>query len=230
MTDEKGSQLYMQKESARSAILRSIHNRLGLQHENESLQFICEHELKDIWAGFPVDAVFSQASWTPSESQAIRAHLLKILSILILINWPGLDEQFRSVFFDRLEHGMRDEYLPFSSEAVDGLENSRYMFCREQYAFIPAIIEEHDEAFIQEINPKIRLPFREKSLEIGTGGYGEVRKVEIAPRSLYNVHRKSDSPVVSTSVATPESRLVRNVEFILLQRTHKLHLATSLIS
>ena len=198
MVNGNGSQLYFPKESARTAIQRAIHDCLGLQHQNESLKFICEHELRDIWAGFSIGAVFSTASWTPSESQIIRADLLKVLSILILINWPELDELFRPVFFDRVNHGMKDASLPFPIEAMEGLENSKYMFFQEQYAFIPAVIEEHDEAFIQEIQPKIRLPFREKSLEIGTGGYGEVRKVEIAPRCLYSVHRKSDSPVVST--------------------------------
>ena len=200
MSDGKGLPLYSRRESTRTAIQRAIHEHLGFHHENESSKFICEHELKDVWAGFSIEAVFSSASWTPRESQMIRKDLLKILSILILINWPDLDEQFRPVFFDRLEYGMKDESLPFSIEAVEGLENSRYMFFQEQYTFIPAVIEEHDEAFIQEIHPKIRLPFRERSLEIGTGGYGEVRKVEIAPRCLYNVHRKSDSSVVSTSI------------------------------
>ena len=197
--DQHGRSSYLQDhadpiESVQNAILQ----RMKQQHEHDrSKMFICEHDLKAVWEDHNLTDIFPSETWTKSELRVIRTHLLKILSIVIWINWPFLRERFRQVFFSRLNQGIRDDDLPFSLEMMTGLGYSRHMFYQEQFAFIPAVIEEHEETYIQVIPREIRLPFRQKSAEIGSGGYGEVKKVEIAPRCLFNVARKSDSPVVS---------------------------------
>lgn len=152
-------------------------------------EFICKYDLDQIWADYSLTQIFP--NFTPQERESIRKDYMRVLSILIYIDWNGLS-RFRPLFLR--ENGRDDAHLPFTDLAF--LAGSKDLFSFHQHAFKPVVIEEHNERHIQEISEEHRLPFTEEPELVGNGGYGSVTKRVIAPRCLWNKEENKDNPEV----------------------------------
>lgn len=164
------------------AIKRRI-NRQDTAH-----MFICKHDLDQVWADHPLPHIFPR--FTPEECESVRKDYICVLSILIYVGWTDWS-RFRPLF---LREGRNDAHLPFAD--VKFLGTSEQVFHSHQYAFKPAIIEERDERYIQDISTKDRLPFIDEPEFMDNGGYGSVTKRVIAPRCLWNKQDNKDNPKV----------------------------------
>lgn len=162
------------------AIKRRI-NRQDTAH-----MFICKHDLDQVWADHPLPHIFP--TFTPEECESVRKDYICVLSILIYVGWTDWS-RFRPLF---LREGRNDAHLPFAD--VKFLGTSEQVFHSHQYAFKPAIIEERDERYIQDISTKDRLPFIDEPEFMDNGGYGSVTKRVIAPRCLWNKQDNKDNP------------------------------------
>ena len=173
------------------AILQRMHRQ-----DDSSKIFICDRELRTVWEFYNLRDIFPSQRWWEDERQKIRAEYLKVLSILICIDWTDLELLFRPYFFMRPDQDRNDASLPLSETQLGFLRRSAHLFSQMQYAFIPVIIEEHDTRYIQQLRSKERLPFIEDSLEIGSGGFGVVSKVIIAPEYLFHTDNRTKNSEV----------------------------------
>ena len=175
-------------------IRKRMHHRL-----DPSRSFISEIELRNAWGTFNFRELFPRRTWSDDDIDLIQDRYLKVLSILILVNWPSVCEQEKSGF--RLEFirslGRSDKCLPFTSQQLCFLGRFETPFLLQQQSFCPVIIEEHERSFVQRIKSDQRLPFTEDSRFVGIGGFGEVREVNIAPR-CFRDKASLDNPTVST--------------------------------
>ena len=176
----------------RQTIQIAIHDKIHHNHD-PSRMFITESELRAVWGDYHLSNIFPAQRWTIQEWRLIRVGYLKVLSILILIDWAPLVENFRSVF---LRHGGRsDKDLPFSREKLSSfLGASALNFNERQYAFVPVVIRDVDKMYVHKLKPMERLPFVAEASGIGGGGFGDVTRVKIAPR--YLLSRGSENPEV----------------------------------
>ena len=174
-------------------IQHAILQRMHRPEKGDSNMFICDHELREVWEHYDLRPIFPTGSWSDEDRRQIRKEFLKILSILILTKWLDLKllYQFRIHFFTRSDRN--DTSLPLLGNQLTFLGRSAYLFQHWQYAFIPVIIKECDKMYVQEVKSEERLPFMENSLEIGSGGFGIVSKVLIAPRCLINETEDSEN-------------------------------------
>ncbi|KAL8796007.1 MAG: hypothetical protein Q9195_001583 [Heterodermia aff. obscurata] len=166
------------------ALLRKMHH-----FQDPSKMFIGDSELRAVWQDYTLSTIFPAEAFTLEQWQQIRKDYLKVLSILIWINWTPLAEQFDDVFFKHPDRG--DAYLPFSIEDLFSIEKhsvafegSGLMFFQFQYAFLPVVIHQSEKMFVRNLEPMERLPFIDAAHELGSGGFGHITKVVIAPRSL----------------------------------------------
>lgn len=186
------------------------HSILQMMHRPEkgdSNMFITYHELREVWEHYDLRLIFPTHSWSDADLWQIRKEYLKTLSILILTKWLDLNQlyQFRVHFFRRPDRN--DASLPLLGDQSTFLGRSEYLFQQLQYAFIPVVIKECDKMYVQEVKSEERLPFMENSSEIGSGGFGIVSKVFIAPRCLINETEDSENRQVS-SYALRDSQVV----------------------
>ena len=153
-------------------------------HHNQdpSKMFISDSELRAVWQEYTLSTIFPAQRWTLEQWQQIRQKYLKVLSILIWIDWTPIAENFRAAFF--MHSDRSDASLPFSMDKLSFLAGSGLTFFQSQFAFLPTIIQEKDEKYVHELKPFERLPFIEEACEIGSGGFGDITKVVIAPRCL----------------------------------------------
>lgn len=173
-------------------IQHAILQRMHRPEKGDLNMFICDHELREVWEHYDLTPIFPTGSWSDADRRHIRNEYLKVLSILIVT--PGLDlkpNQFREHFFKRPDRN--DASLPLLGDLSTFLGLSAYHFQQWQYAFIPVVIKECDTMFVQEVKSEERLPFMENSSEIGSGGFGIVSKVFIAPRCLINETEDSEN-------------------------------------
>ena len=171
----------MDSASPRRKIQDAIRQKM---HHNQdwSKMFICKAELLSVWKDYDLSLIFPSQRWTSQEYQEIRDGYLKVTSILISIDWSGLVENFRSLFY---KHKARnDNHLPFQLQQLDFLDTSAFNFFQNQYAFVPVVLEDKDEMYVHRLSHLQRLPFTKIDNGIGSGGYGDVSRVEIAPRCL----------------------------------------------
>ena len=166
------------------AILQRMHR----PEKGDSNMFICDHELREVWEHYDLRPIFPTGSWSDADRRQIRKEYLKILSILILTKLLNLN-QFRKHFF---EPDRNDTSLPLLGKQ-SFLGSSAKLFQQWQYAFIPVVIKECDKMYVQEVKSEERLPFMENPSEIGSGGFGTVSKVFIAPRCLINESKDSEN-------------------------------------
>ena len=175
------------------AIQDAIHRRMHRQQNSILMNphmFICKHDLDLVWADHPLCDIFP--SFNSKDCESIRKSYICVLSILIFVNWADLRSLFRPLFL-RMP-GRDDEHLPFTDLAFLGA--SRRLFADYQYAFMPVVIEEHNQKWIQEIPTEYRLPFINDPEDVRLGGYGSVTKRVIAPRCLKNKEDNKDNPEV----------------------------------
>lgn len=162
-----------------------IRIRDGMYHsEDASKKFIGQQELHALWADLGLRTMFPSQSWEDHEIQTIRDKYLKVLSILVMIAWPGVcghdKSGFRKHFLQRPDHDLADQNLPLTKVRLGFLKEYAINFLEKQYTFCPAIIEEREDPYIQEVAADRPLPFTEEELPLGEGASGKVRKVVIA--------------------------------------------------
>ena len=170
--------------SIQEAILSKMHR------QETPYMFICKHDLDLVWADHPLCNIFP--NFNPSEWDMIRKRYIRVLSILIIIDWTDLTRRFRPVFLRDPKHD--DQHLPFND--LKFLGPSRQIFASYQHAFTPIVIEERKEKHIQDIPAECRLPFINEPEDVRLGGYGSVTKRIIAPRCLKNMKDKTDNSEV----------------------------------
>ena len=163
------------------SIQEAIHQKMH-HNQNPSKAFITDSELRTVWNEYTLSTIFPNQRWTIEQWRRIRTEYLKVLSILILIDWTPLAENFRALFF--MYPDRNDAHLPFSKDQLSFLGLSALNFFHSQFAFLPVVIQDLDEMFVHNLKPLERLPFIEEACDIGSGGFGDVTKVVIAPRCL----------------------------------------------
>lgn len=154
-----------------------------MHHDQDlSRMFISEAELVAVWQDYDLSLVFPSQRWTIPEYKEIRDDYIKVVSILLWIDWRDLVEHFRSLFFKHKDRN--DKHLPLKDEKLEFLDGSALTFAQYQYAFVPVVIEDLDYMYVHRLSHLHRLPFINVHRGIGSGGFGDVSKVEIAPRCL----------------------------------------------
>jgi hypothetical protein len=160
--------------------MESMYNR-----EIEGEEFIPQKALRDIWRN-RLHEFLSILGCRPNDQDLryIRDNLLKILSILVAIEWTEWNK-FHNIFLVRVEDSFprrSDESIPFP---LNDLQDDSFLgrrmggkFWKEQSAFIPIVIE---EGLDKEYPARKRLPFiYSERKHLGTGSYGSVTKEVIA--------------------------------------------------
>lgn len=149
-----------------------------------SKRFIGQQELRTIWAELGLRKMFPSHSWEEDDIKIIQDCYLKVLSILIIIAWPGVCSHdrsgFRKHFLQRPHHDSADPNLPLAEERLGFLKEYAINFRETQYAFCPVIIEEREVSYVQEVAADRPLPFTEEELPLGEGASGRVRKAVVA--------------------------------------------------
>lgn len=182
-----GSDLMLpQQHDTPSIEAMQIRIRDEMYHSGDvSKRFIGQQELNALWADLGLRRIFPSHSWEDHEIQTIRDCYLKVLSILVMIAWPGVcghdKSRFRTYFLHRSQHDLADPNLPFANGRLGFLKEYAINFREKQYAFCPVIIEEREISYIQEVAADRPLPFTEEELPLGEGASGKVRKAVIAP-------------------------------------------------
>ena len=175
-----------------------------------SKTFIRYHDLRDLWREHDLISLFPPG-FNDDQRQQIKDQYLQVLSILIFIGWSSDDIlatfrfEFCRAILLRDNANLRfnlhaDANLPFNEAQLAFLGSSANMFGQQQFAFIPAIIEESGDGYIQMIDGNRRLPFSEQPVHIGEGAYGNVTQVVIAARCFRNLsdpRRRTESIEVS---------------------------------
>jgi hypothetical protein len=161
--------------------IRDVTCNRGIEAEN----FVPQKAIREIWPSDRVRQFLSIFDYEPDDEtlRYIRDHLLKILSILVAIDW-GEWIRFRSVFLEPMKdprHCRLDGSIPFP--LVD-LEDEAFLgewgeiFYTTQHAFAPIEIKQGEVNYYPSW---MRLPFiRSKSERLGKGTYGSVTKEVIA--------------------------------------------------
>ncbi|OJJ77542.1 hypothetical protein ASPBRDRAFT_25201 [Aspergillus brasiliensis CBS 101740] len=150
---------------------RSFHNR-----------FVSRDDLSKIWQkGDRIRKVLYTESLTPEEVSSIQDKFTAILSTLVSIDATRCLAYFRSLFLTSsitdgdlpLEREQIESFLPNQSELVSQFDGAQCEFC-------PTVIS--CTTPLQRVPSKSRLPFEKPPERLGTGGFGEVDLVTIAPR------------------------------------------------
>ena len=156
--------------------------------EDASKRFIGQQELRTLWVDLELRRVFPSHSWEDHEITTIQCHYLKILSILVMIGWPGVCSNdksgFREDFFQRPY--LTDRNLPLASESLRFLNEHAINFRERQSAFCPVTIEERRVSEIQIVAADRPLPFTEEESPLGEGASGKVKRVVIARECFRN--------------------------------------------
>jgi hypothetical protein len=153
--------------------------------EIEGEEFIPQKALRDIWRNRLRDFL-SILGCRPNDEDLsyIQDNLLKILSILVAIEWAQWNK-FPNIFLAPMKDPFArrlDKFIPFP---LKDLEDDSFLgrrmggkFWKAQSAFIPITIEEGED---KEYPARKRLPFiHSERVQLGTGNYGSVTKEVIA--------------------------------------------------
>ena len=150
--------------------------------EDASKRFIGQQELRALWVDLELRRVFPSHSWEDHEIRTIQRYYLKVLSILVMIAWPGVCSNdksgFREGFFQRPY--LADRNLPLASKSLSFLNEHAINFRERQSAFCPVTIEERRISEIQKVAADRPLPFTEEESPLGEGASGKVKRVVIA--------------------------------------------------
>ena len=138
---------------------------------------ICGDDLRSVWEGNRIQRLLSHIV-SKQDCDFVRQKLLKIISILVFINWDHWSE-FGTTFLrhtnDDDQHDRLDADLPFKDCSF--LDSFQIPFSKFQYIFSPVIIE---QGGTKEVSSEERLPFIRSSDIVGPGGFGEVTRCVIA--------------------------------------------------
>lgn len=185
--------------------------------QDASKRFIGEEELRAVWADIGLRTIFPMDSWEDHEVQTIRTSYLKVLSVLVMIAWPGVcghdQSRFREHFLQRPHHDLADPNLPLAKERLAFLKEYAISFREKQLGFCPVVIEEREASYVQEIAADRPLPFTEEESTLGEGAFGKVRKVVIA-RYCFRATGKSLNMKVCSDIQPCEPNIIVLTESI----------------
>lgn len=154
----------------------------------ENSRIILEQDLKELWMQEGNDIFYKRRPWYDDNinSKFVFDNFLKILSILVLLNFRGWDS-FKELFIDAERRTDKD--LPFK---LDHLRATEWLgsrdgdeFFQKQWIFCPFIIKERQQPYdAPELLSQHRMPFIEERVRIGAGASAEVYKEVIGPHHL----------------------------------------------
>jgi hypothetical protein len=157
-----------------------------LEGEEQGHPFIGSRRLLEVWKPFlrpsnnhyGVDSVVLSLRQHILESDA-KNSLVKIASILVLINWSAW-ETFTTIFLPP-DLKRRDGNLPFTlanlgKEDFLGSQHAHH-FIHSQLTFLPVTIEENADL---KHSDQFRLPFNWEGKKSSKGSFGTVTKVQVA--------------------------------------------------
>jgi hypothetical protein len=157
-----------------------------LEDEEQGYPFIGTRRLLEAWRPFlrssnnhyGVDSVVLGLRQHILESRATSS-LVKIASILVLINWTAW-ETFAAIFVPP-DLKRRDGNLPFTlanlrKEDFLGSHQAHHFF-HSQLTFLPVTIEENEDL---KYSDQFRLPFNWEGKKSSKGSFGTVTKVQVA--------------------------------------------------
>ena len=173
---KKKIQETFQEQEMREALVRCMYNS-----RDSSKRFIFEEKLKqDFWLQYPVERIRTFAEYGSSNIEKIKRKFLCVLSIAIISSWAGL-RRFLPVF---VNEDLHDGKLFFDKDQLEHMGDGVEAFLIDQYAFKPAIIGSKQTKYIQQVESKYRLPLLDAEDCIGSGGFSQVTKAQIAPGGL----------------------------------------------
>ncbi|KAH3951285.1 hypothetical protein HBH98_084360 [Parastagonospora nodorum] len=147
--------------------------------------YVTYKDVSRAWSGRDaIQDVLHKTALLPWDIDKINRRLLRFLSILVYLDAHDFLDGPRSNFFhDDGELIYNDAYLPAHDDEILPIESFtiRKQFLKEQYLFLPEIIEESSR--IRIIGDERRLPFDHLYgvSEITYGAYGTVDGVGISP-------------------------------------------------
>ena len=147
----------------KSTLLTNIHRRTEPRSE-----FICKYDISQAWTESYLKQLLKGLDWTSADTLVnIRTNYLKILSILVYIDWDNW-KSFGSIFINhRDENGdlsRTDKDLPFDLPELASpyfLGDSFRDFHINQYIFIPVVLKQDDDAqdTVTSYSKEYRMPF-----------------------------------------------------------------------
>jgi hypothetical protein len=149
------------------------------EEEHSAPTFVSEYSLQQIWNLNSIHKRWDGAGFPPPEEIfAPDSGLIKIASILILINWDHW-EKFRSIFVRN--HDRRDKDLPFTFNTLKdhGFLGASHamLFYVQQSVCLSTVIEEGRDHVVRKGH---QLPFIKESPKQAAGAFGTVTKVHVA--------------------------------------------------
>jgi hypothetical protein len=166
------------KQDIEAAIQAERHG-IASEEEHSAPMFVSEYSLHQIWNLKSIRRRWDGAGFPPPEEIfASDSGLIKIASILILINWDRWEE-FHPIFVEN--HDRRDKSLPFASSTLkdEGFLGPKHamLFHVQQSVCLSTVIEEGRDHVVRKGH---RLPFTKESPKQAAGAFGTVTKVHVA--------------------------------------------------
>ncbi|PWY68484.1 kinase-like protein [Aspergillus heteromorphus CBS 117.55] len=176
-------------DARRRGTIEHILNELRAHTRREADEyhsFICRQDLVKVWSNTAsIHTLLQPDILSPEDVDRIQRDFIAILSILVTIDATACLAQFRRTFLDG-EIGDRD--LPFTKERIQSFFSeapaSALLFHNNQWKFCPVKIRSSRHHPLQEVPYQCRLPFQSTPRKLGSGGFGVVNLVEVAPRYL----------------------------------------------
>ena len=173
----KGGSKARRREEIAGALLREI----SQSHSNPAKQFISDEEqLRKIWEDDSIRYFVK-----PQYLVDVREKFLKILSILVLVEWPFRDNEFGKLFVDAGPERLSDTRLPANPEELRFLDKYADTFWYKQFIFLPICIEDDYNAvqIIERAFP-YRWPYLSEGAKVGEGAFGQVSEVTVAKGAI----------------------------------------------
>lgn len=196
-----------------STIYTALHGRMH-RRDDPYAAFICEEDIKAVWTNPETKLLWAFGEllqWTADEISIVRFRQLKILSLLVLINFK--DWATFSRFYLSGHNGLTDDSLPITGprrllECFPHDPAFRDQFLEKQYMLLPIKVAEDDDGINEQSrwSPYHRLPSI-LSLPMGSGVAGIVTKELIAARHIRRIGGHENSEV-STSILQLSSCLL----------------------
>lgn len=166
---------------------KGLKDRMYLGNDYQK-RFICWPQLLDFWNEHHLEDIAAFENYDRAVFPQIRKKFLRVLSIVIFIEWNDL-RLFEAVF---VKENLNDDSLFFDEHHLRGMVTGIDNFLTQQYIFKPEIIKSKQQSYIQVIPARNRLPFVETPEFIGGGGFGAVSKRIIAP-NCFETHSDNTS-------------------------------------
>ncbi|RAH81793.1 kinase-like protein [Aspergillus japonicus CBS 114.51] len=157
-----------------------------IQGDEHSKRFICRQALLGIWQDESrLHTLLGPNSISPQDIRRVQRECVAILSILTYIRAIKTIGRFHAILYT---DEINDTNLPLQDGEIRQLLSLEpelfFLFNDYQWAFCPAEIHCDRDPPLQLIDARRRLPFLSTPKLIGSGGFGVVELVKVAPRYL----------------------------------------------